>query len=150
MPRDDFPSHIKHILAQRVNSFCSRCQASTSGPQTNPESSLNIGLAAHITSAAQGGPRYDPVLSHEARRSATNGIWLCQNCAKLVDNDPSRFPDKLLREWKARSEARVLDDIGRPKDVFVQVGVDYPRTRIFLLPATHRRNPFFLDSPVIK
>jgi hypothetical protein len=38
------------------------------------------------------GPRYDPVLTVEQRCSVANGIWLCQNCAKLIDNDPKKGP----------------------------------------------------------
>jgi hypothetical protein len=38
----------------------------------------------HITGAAPGGPRFDVNLSDKARRSASNGIWHCQTCAKLA------------------------------------------------------------------
>jgi hypothetical protein len=48
---------------------------------------LILGVAAHITAASPDGPRYDQNLSSEQRKSPDNGIWLCQNCAKLVDND---------------------------------------------------------------
>jgi ribosomal protein L37AE/L43A len=47
----------------------------------------NIGVAAHISGAAPGGPRYDASMSSEARKSINNGIWLCANCARLVDGD---------------------------------------------------------------
>jgi hypothetical protein len=63
-------------------------------------------VAAHITAASPDGPRYDPVLSQDERRSQNNGIWLCQTCAKLVDNDPLRYHAEMLREWKAFAEDR--------------------------------------------
>ncbi|RXG88729.1 hypothetical protein [Bradyrhizobium zhanjiangense] len=33
-----------------------------------------------------------------------NGIWLCQNHAKLIDDDEIAFPATLLREWKDTAE----------------------------------------------
>ena len=89
--RDDFPPATKRSLAERVSFLCSNpdCRAPTSGPQVTNSKSMNVGVAAHITAAAQGGPRYEPSLSPDERASATNGIWLCQNCAKMVDNDPT-------------------------------------------------------------
>lgn len=91
VPRDDFPSGTKDILARRVGMKCSNCNKATSGPQANPSKALNIGVAAHITAAAPGGPRYDPSLSALERSGIENGIWLCQDCAKLIDNDVRRY-----------------------------------------------------------
>src|SRR5207245_722745 len=100
-PREDFPVVTKRNVASRVSQRCSNptCGASTTGPQIHPEKSLCIGVAAHITAASLGGPRFDPSLSEEQRKSPENCIWLCQNCAKLVDNDPVRFTEELLRHW---------------------------------------------------
>lgn len=38
-------------------------------------------------------------------------MWLCQNCAKLVDNDESLFPAKVLSAWKALREHTALNSI---------------------------------------
>lgn len=105
MARDDFSARVKQQLALRVNYQCSNpdCQAPTSGAQSRPDASVNIGVAAHMTAASEGGGRFDSVLSAAERASAHNGIWLCQNCAKLVDNDEKRFPAALLRDWKANA-----------------------------------------------
>jgi hypothetical protein len=89
------------------------CRALTSGPQVDPSKSLNIGVAAHISAACEGGPRYDASLSADARRTIRNGIWLCQGCAKLVDNDPAKFSLALLAEWKATAEDEAFRDVGR-------------------------------------
>ena len=115
MARDDFSASVKQQLANRVNHRCSNpdCRATTSGPQLEPEGSINVGVAAHITAASAGGPRFDAALSPESRASTLNGIWLCQNCAKLIDNDALRFPADLLRAWKAGAEAEALKQIGR-------------------------------------
>lgn len=59
--RDDFTSATKELLANRVGRRCSNpaCRKLTCGANTNPEKITNIGVAAHICAAAQGGPRYD-------------------------------------------------------------------------------------------
>jgi tetratricopeptide (TPR) repeat protein len=112
--RDEFPDPIKRNLALRVNYRCSnpRCGAATSGPQVNSTSFLNVGVAAHITAASPGGPRYNPNISEGQRKSDRNGIWLCQVCAKLVDNDPERFPEEQLRNWKQQAESNAFSMIG--------------------------------------
>lgn len=108
--RDDFSEDVKRIVANRVNNRCSNpeCCRPTSGPQIDPTKALNIGVAAHITAASVGGPRYDPSLSAKERKHASNAIWLCQNCAKLIDNDPARFRVSLLRQWKQVAESSAL------------------------------------------
>jgi tetratricopeptide (TPR) repeat protein len=111
----DFSEAIKRVLAQRVCHRCSNpdCKSPTSGPQIDPSKALNIGVAAHITAASLGGPRYELALSSAERQDVTNGIWLCQDCAKLIDNDALRFTVEVLRKWKAQSEAEALDLIGK-------------------------------------
>jgi hypothetical protein len=104
--RDDFPEKIKDTLAKRVGTHCSnpKCWKLTSGPRDDPSKAVNIGVAAHITAAAIGGPRFDSSLSTRQRSAITNAIWLCQNCAKLIDNDPVRYTVDLLRQWKTLAE----------------------------------------------
>jgi hypothetical protein len=70
----------------------------------DPSRSLNVGVAAHISAASPGGARYDPQLSAQERTSARNGIWLCQTCAKLIDNDVAAYDFATLRGWKAAAE----------------------------------------------
>jgi hypothetical protein len=113
--RDDFSEEVKRSLANRVSNDCSNpeCRAPTSGPQLDSTKALNIGVAAHITSASPGGPRYNPLLTSEQRCHADNGIWLCQNCAKLIDNDVARFSETLLRAWKTVAEDRARNAIGK-------------------------------------
>ncbi len=108
--RDDFPRKVKDTLARRVGFLCSNpaCRCGTTGPHSNPNKAINVGVAAHITAAARGGPRYDPSLSQSERSSIRNGIWLCQNCAKFVDNDETRYPADLLRQWIILTEHRAL------------------------------------------
>lgn len=115
--RDDFPEDVKRTVAARVGNVCSnpQCHALTSGPQDDSAKSLNVGVAAHITSAASGGPRYNAALTVDQRRSSENAIWLCQTCAKLVDNDVSQFPEKLLQAWKTVAEHEARFTIGKTR-----------------------------------
>ena len=116
--RDDFAEKTKQLLARRVGFRCSNpnCRAATSGPSDDPEKSVNLGVAAHITAASEGGPRFDPDLSSEERRGASNGVWLCQNCAKLIDSDTSRFSVHVLSSWKYAAEIASKIDLGRNTD----------------------------------
>lgn len=104
--RDDFPTPVKEELARRVGYLCSNpgCRQLTSGPQDGPTGAVNIGVAAHITAASPGGPRYNPNMTAGDRASAANGIWLCQNCAKLIDSDEDRYSETKLGEWRSDNE----------------------------------------------
>lgn len=116
MRDDDFPTPVKELLAKRVAQRCSNpgCGHPTSGPQDDPAKAVNVGVAAHITAASAGGPRYDAAMDPAQRRSADNGIWLCQTCAKLIDNDELRYPVAKVRDWKARAEATAAKNLERP------------------------------------
>jgi hypothetical protein len=116
---DRFSARVKQDLAHRAGHQCSRpdCRALTVGPTTSG-GYTNVGVAAHITAASPGGPRYDPGMSSEERSSATNGIWLCQNHAKEVDDDPSQYSVTALREWKRLAEEDARARLGHPLDRF--------------------------------
>lgn len=111
--RDDFPTRVKETLAKRAGLRCSnpRCRRPTSGPTVEPENSINIGVAAHITAASPRGPRYDADLDPADRASLDNAIWLCQKCAKLVDSDTDRYTVQTLRGWKYTAELSALRDL---------------------------------------
>jgi HEAT repeat protein len=123
--RDDFSEAVKRTPADRVAKTCSNahCRAKTSGPQADSTKSLNLGVAAHITAASAGGPRFNPLLTAAERNAIDNAIWLCQTCAKLVDNDPVRYTEADLRSWKKRAEAEAERAVGK---AFVSAGGDVP------------------------
>ena len=95
--RDDFSKGVRDVLANRAGYRCSKpdCRAATAGPGADEEKKGSIGIAAHITAAAEGGPRYDPKLSSDERASVANGIWLCDTHARLIDNDVDAYPAQL-------------------------------------------------------
>lgn len=114
--RDEFPSAVIEAAAKRSGQRCANCQRSTSGPHSDPTKFVIVGVAAHITAAAPRGPRYDESLSPKERCSIENCIWLCQNCAKLVDSDSPRYTTAMLHGWKARHEAWLERQIAAPHD----------------------------------
>ena len=57
-----------------------------------------------ISAASPGGARFEADLSPEQRADSANGIWLCQTCAKLIDNDSTRFSRVVLEGWKRAAE----------------------------------------------
>jgi hypothetical protein len=80
--RDDFPQKTKETLAKRVAYHCSNpeCKMLTIGPNSDKDKASNIGVAAHITAASEGGPRYDTSITSEQRASINNGIC----CVRVV------------------------------------------------------------------
>ena len=104
--RDDFAEKIKDVLAKRVAFYCSNpeCRMLTLGPNLSGDGTVNIGVAAHITAASKGGPRYEESLSVDQRRALENGVWLCQSCAKLIDSDVNKYTVGLLNRWKKDAE----------------------------------------------
>ena len=104
--RDDFSTKDKETLSKRVGFLCSNpeCRKLTVGPNTKVNKATNIGVAAHITAASKGGPRFDKYLNSDQRSSINNGIWLCQTCSKLIDSDIEKYPKELLIQWKKKAE----------------------------------------------
>jgi hypothetical protein len=104
--RDEFSEDVKRKLADRVCHKCSNpnCEQQTSGPSEALKCVTNIGVAAHITVASEGGPRYNSSLTQQQRSDIKNGIWLCQKCAKAVDDDPINYTEQDLQDWKIRAE----------------------------------------------
>lgn len=120
--RDDFSQKVKDILCERVGGKCSNpdCRRETKGPHSDSKKRVSIGQAAHITAATKGGPRYDPNMTSEQRKSIDNGIWLCDSCAKMIDSDANQYPVELLKMWKSTAEYeqyRVINQKANPLEI---------------------------------
>lgn len=107
--RIDFPKNTKTKLAERAGLRCSyrTCLKETKGPSQTEEgedSSAGIAVAAHIYPASANGPRKQDGLSAEQIKHISNGIWLCQNHAKLVDVSVAEYPAETLLQMKAVRE----------------------------------------------
>jgi hypothetical protein len=115
--RDDFSKQTIAEIAKGVGYRCSNpeCDRPTVGANATQDGTITIGVAAHICAASPGGPRYDGAQTREVRRSAANGVWLCQSCGKLVDADPAKFTVEKLTQWKQQAQKRAFRDLVAPK-----------------------------------
>ncbi len=115
--RDNFDAKTIETLAKRASYICSRpeCRALTISPSSvSVDKYLYLGKAAHITSAASKGPRFDPSVTPEQRKSIENGIFLCSSCADMIDkNSGLDFSVEHLREWKSQHEAWVRSNLNK-------------------------------------
>lgn len=106
--RDDFSDATKRVIAGRAGHMCSApdCGIMTVGPHpASTSKTVNLGVAAHISAASMGGPRYDTSLTQAQRKAPENGIWLCQNHAHAVDAAESAYEKAMLINWKNDAEA---------------------------------------------
>jgi len=123
--RDDFSQSVKQQIQKRAAFICSNpeCRCSTIAPSdTNATAVLYIGNVAHITSAAEGGPRYNPDLSSEERSSIDNAIFLCASCATLIDkNNGEDFSTTESKEWKNTHEEWVRSNLNKNSDPLTEI-----------------------------
>lgn len=107
---DDFSESVVRTLFERAGTRCSLCDRQTNGPHSKRSKALRSGVAAHISAAQKGGPRFNPRQTPRARRSAANGIWVCHSCSDLIDKDPDDYSAKLLRDAKAKHERKIRSE----------------------------------------
>ena len=104
--RDNFTEKVRNQIGKRAGWLCSApfCRRHTDGSNLEGDGEFSVGVAAHICAAAPNGPRYDASMTPEQRRSADNGIWLCQDHARAIDSDPAAFSVDCLRGWKLQAQ----------------------------------------------
>lgn len=82
------------------------------GPFHAKDEAVNMGVACHIYSASENGPRGQGNKNSEFLGSEENGIWCCQYHANLIDkNNGVDYPVSTLFMWKKLAEARVLKEM---------------------------------------
>ena len=113
--RDDFALATKNQLAKNARYHCNNpsCRKLTSAPTSDGEKDVNIGVAAHICAAASGtgARRYREDMTPEQRKSEQNGIWLCQDCAKVIDSADPIFSVSFLQGWKKKHAEDMLRSV---------------------------------------
>mgnify|MGYP000199159405 CR=1 FL=1 len=113
----DFTSKTIEALAKRASYICSNpdCRCLTLAPSgEDMTKSIYIGKGAHITAASEGGARYDGTLSVDQRKDISNGIFLCSNCADMVDkNNGIDFSVDTLNKWKSSHEKWVRENLNK-------------------------------------
>lgn len=110
--RDDFTIKTKELVAKRVAYRCcfKGCGIATIGPKYGDAlKTSSIGVGCHIYAAAPNGPRYNPNMTTEERKSPDNCIWMCQTHSTLIDKDEKAYPPTLLHQWKDDAEKEATD-----------------------------------------
>lgn len=100
-----FTQSTKDRLADQAGNMCSApwCDRSTSAASGSRSSGVsNTAETAHIRARRAGTARWDPNMTDDERADISNGIHLCEDHAKLIDNDESLYTVDLLLRWKER------------------------------------------------
>ena len=100
--RINFKSNVPDILYRQAGGRCStpRCKNPTMGPYYDGDGAVNQGVACHIYSASEDGPRGWGDKDENFISSADNGIWCCQYHASLIDKNKGIIyltPSHILR-----------------------------------------------------
>lgn len=113
----EFSEKVKQTLAAEAGYVCANpsCCAPTFAAGSTAQQIGKVGEAAHISAAAEGFARWLPGMDSDVRKSAANGIWLCNTHAREIDVDEHRYTIRLLHSWKRRARIRALAARGRPK-----------------------------------
>lgn len=117
--RHDFSKGVIEALSKRASYICSnpKCRCLTiAATKLNEEKFTYLGVAAHITAAAEGGPRYDGDLTRSERSSIGNGIFLCGSCSIMIDkNNGLDYSCELLMKWKDEHHKWAQENLNKKK-----------------------------------
>jgi hypothetical protein len=132
--RDDFSPDTVIALQKRAAFICSNpeCRRLTIAPSGEDPMKCNYaGVAAHITAATDGGPRWDANLSPVQRSDISNGIFLCGFCATMVDkNKGLDFPVPVLRAWKEQHDAWVRENLNKQPGAISEIAGTHEATGV--------------------
>jgi hypothetical protein len=108
-----FTNKTIELLRISTGTLCSNpsCRRNTIFYNRESETLVQIGQAAHIKGRLSGSPRHDPMQKKEDCQHFNNGIWLCNNCARLVDVDANSYSVDLLIQWKKQAEDDIKNKI---------------------------------------
>ena len=109
--RINFKSKVPEVLYKQAGGRCSvpRCTNPTMGQYKENEGAVNMGVACHIYSASEDGPRGWGNKDEVFISSEKNGIWCCAYHASLIDKIKGKdYTVGTLFSWKKLAEARNL------------------------------------------
>ena len=112
----------------------------------------NFAEVAHIIGSSKEGPRGTDQ-SEELQTDFSNLMLLCQSCHKEIDDNPEKYPTKLLRNWKQEHENRIEIQTSYPEDIhkstvltcLINIGVRIPEIN-----TEQVRNAMFPKYPIGK
>lgn len=112
--REEFSIPTKKIIASRAGYKCSYpdCNKTLIGPGDMNNNFVIIGECAHIFSAKPDGPRGDGGLTKEQIKRPENGIFLCRNHHKIVDDKMNNYSSDILIRFKSRHEFFISAELG--------------------------------------
>lgn len=117
--KTNFTKPTREKLAMSANFRCVRpgCGLVTHFYDPTEDRTINIqGQGAHIHAASKGGARYDIDLTDLQVRHYNNGVWLCANCATLIDRLPADYPPDMLKQWQKDAVERIRrTGLGAPR-----------------------------------
>ncbi|WP_053089044.1 hypothetical protein [Neisseria lactamica] len=155
--RDNFTQATIDKLSRQAGNFCSNpdCRIMVMSAKAQGGNGItNLGVAAHICAAAPGGPRYNEDMTPAERKDHSNGIWLCQNCAHLIDSEPHNYSVALLHEWKVDAQKFAREKLGTkpfntpvthmlPEQIYRKNDIEFIQNYLDFAPFT--RIPYFLS-----
>lgn len=143
----NFSKKTVDTLAKRAAYRCSNpdCRALTVGPNDEHDKATVIGEAAHIFAARPDGPRFKAEMTDAARGEITNGIWLCRNCHRKVDQNSGQFTSDLLFAWRENHEKHVNENLGQISDQLTSDLLEKEMQQFAGYPAIIRR--IVIDKP---
>lgn len=105
----DFSGRVRQTIIYKSNHTCSNPNCRKKTEQIGMGGLVySIGEACHIEAASAGGARYNEKSTMEYRKSVENAIWLCSNCAEMIDKDWESYSVETLKKWKRDSERNGL------------------------------------------
>nr|WP_314494601.1 hypothetical protein [uncultured Chryseobacterium sp.] len=109
MREGNFSKNTMTILYKRAGEHCCLCKKITTKPHSDPEKFHNLGEAAHICGVKDApNLRFNEILSLKELKSSRNGIWLCQTCHHIIDNDEKTYTVEKLNEIKSSHEILIV------------------------------------------
>jgi len=146
-----FEKNIARVISDRVCDRCSNpaCRKATRKPHpSDSNKAINKGNAAHIYSEKKTGPRYlegkKAGVTIDFIKSASNGVWLCNDCHTEVDRAESTYTPETLFTWKTNAEFIAARDSRATIDEINNLLVEIEQTSIDL---TNFYNHFFENDP---
>jgi len=109
MRTGNFNKNTITTLYKRAGEHCSLCKRITTKPHSNPEKFHNLGEAAHIQGIKDApNLRFNAKLSIIQLKNVKNGIWLCQACHHIIDNDEKTYTVRKLNAIKSLHENLIV------------------------------------------
>ena len=111
--REDISARDLKILFMSSGGYCAipECRRKLLVDETGNDDESIIAQMAHISGKKPGAPRYDKSMTDEDRNSHTNLILVCNNCHKVIDDQPNTYTVEKLHEIKDAHKRWIQESI---------------------------------------